>query len=582
MKTRTHAALLAALLGILFAASVDAQTTTFSYQGRLTEDSEPANGSYDFRFILFTTEVGGSQIGPILTNSMVAVEGGVFTVPLDFGNNVFTGSVHWLDVAVRPGTNAGAFTPLNPRQPILPVPQSLHALHADTAGFAATAMTASNVIAGGVSEINILNNAVTTAKLADGAVTTPKLADAAVTGPKLADGAVGSAKLTPTLLLGNPTNSGLVQVFNSLSDTAAIELNGLTRGVIAYGADSMERARLTGATFGLLQLRDSNNDATVDLSATSNFGGQLLLRNGTGNLRAFLDGGGLHDGGELQLRGSSGVKLRLFGNAPRVSVPDQGTDAAGIDLSNETGERTIVMRADDPFIGLFENGTQTAELRSSPTSASLHLNDPVGASDNEVVLVASETVGTRLQLIRNGAYAINLMTQNGAQVGIGRLPASRALEVEGNASKSAAGDWLANSDARIKTSVRPITNALAVISRIRPVGFRYTEEYREAHPALSDVEYFNVIAQEFAAVFPDSVSEGGDTLPDGKKVLQVDTYPATIHAIAAIQELHQLVEAKDRQIKALEHRIERIERRGETSVDLNGGTPVPAALPVTR
>jgi hypothetical protein len=35
-------------------------------------------------------------------------------------------------------------------------------------------------------------------------------------------------------------------------------------------------------------------------------------------------------------------------------------------------------------------------------------------------------------------------------VGVGRLPTANALEVQGNASKSTAGDWLANSDRRIK------------------------------------------------------------------------------------------------------------------------------------
>ena len=37
-----------------------------------------------------------------------------------------------------------------------------------------------------------------------------------------------------------------------------------------------------------------------------------------------------------------------------------------------------------------------------------------------------------------------------------------------------------------------------------------------------------MIAQEFAEVFPDSVSESGECLPDGEAVLQVDTYPAQI------------------------------------------------------
>jgi hypothetical protein len=543
------------------AAAAATLDTAFSYQGRLTDGGMGPTGAYDFRFILYDAEIGGNQVGNTLTNENVTATEGLFFTTVDAGATVFDGSLRWLEVAVRPGTETGPFLPLNPRQPLLPVPQSLYSVSAGAADFAATATTASNVTAGAVSEISILNNAITDAKLADGAVTTPKLADRAVTGPKLADGAVGSAKLAPSLQVGTPTNSGILQVFNSLSDTVGIELDGLGRRVVAYGTDNLERARLSGASFGMVQLHDADNDPTVDLTATTSFGGQLSLRNGSGATRAFLDGGGLHDGGELQLRSSNGVTMRLFGNAPREFFPDQATDAAGMDLSNEDGERTILVRAQEPMLGMYNDGNQTVELRSSNTGATLNLSDAVGDDDNEVILVAGEASGARLQLIRNGALAINLVTQNEARIGIGRFPDSRALEVEGNAAKSAAGDWLANSDARIKIDVRPLTNALEVISRVRPVGFHYTEEYRKAHPAIQDVEHYNVIAQEFAEVFPDSVSEGGDTLPNGEKILQVDTYPATIHAIAAIQELHLLVETKDAKIKELERRLETLERR---------------------
>jgi|GEM_PF-2686525 len=45
-------------------------------------------------------------------------------------------------------------------------------------------------------------------------------------------------------------------------------------------------------------------------------------------------------------------------------------------------------------------------------------------------------------------------TQN---IGLGRTPTTNKLEVEGDASKSSAGDWLANSDARLKTNITKLT-----------------------------------------------------------------------------------------------------------------------------
>jgi hypothetical protein len=132
------------------------------------------------------------------------------------------------------------------------------------------------------------------------------------------------------------------------------------------------------------------------------------------------------------------------------------------------------------------------------------------------------------------------------RVGVGRVSTANALEVEGNASKTASGSWLANSDRRIKTDVRTIGNALEAIDRLRPVAFRYTDEYMSRHPSVKDQDYYNYIAQEFQEVFPDSVQSSGE---DG--ILQVDSHPAGVYAVAAIQELHEIVRLKDDEITEL-------------------------------
>jgi hypothetical protein len=163
------------------------------------------------------------------------------------------------------------------------------------------------------------------------------------------------------------------------------------------------------------------------------------------------------------------------------------------------------------------------------------------------------------------AGAERLRIDAGGNVGVGRAATTNILEVEGNASKTVAGSWLANSDARIKTGVKKIAHALETIGRVRPVSFHYTAEYRTSHPSIEDKEYYNVIAQEFAEVFPEAVKESGDTL-DGKPLLQVDVHPAVITAISAIQELHGIVKARDAEVarlkeqnSALEHRLQSLE-----------------------
>lgn len=104
-----------------------AQGTAFTYQGQLTRAGQPASGNYDLRAIVYDAEVGGSQIGPVITNLAVAVTSGFFTTSLDFGPGIFTGAPRWLELAVRPA-GGGAFTALSPRQPLAAAPYALYAM----------------------------------------------------------------------------------------------------------------------------------------------------------------------------------------------------------------------------------------------------------------------------------------------------------------------------------------------------------------------------------------------------------------------------------------------------------------------
>jgi hypothetical protein len=137
------------------------------------------------------------------------------------------------------------------------------------------------------------------------------------------------------------------------------------------------------------------------------------------------------------------------------------------------------------------------------------------------------------------------------KLGVGRIAAANSLEVEGQASKTTAGSWAMNSDSRIKTDIETVSGALDKLDKVRLVSFRYKDEYRAAHPSIEDRRYINVLAQEFAEAFPDDVTPGGDKLANGESILQVDSYPLTVYSAAAVQELHQIVKAKEAEIAAL-------------------------------
>ncbi len=145
------------------------------------------------------------------------------------------------------------------------------------------------------------------------------------------------------------------------------------------------------------------------------------------------------------------------------------------------------------------------------------------------------------------------------QLGIGRNALVNALEVEGEVSKTTAGTILANSDARIKTDVMDIENAIDIVMALRPVKFHYTDEWMEKNPVIADKVYYNYIAQDFAQVFPDAVRRGGDRLEEGENLLQLDSHPANIVAIKAIQELAEQNMEQQAVIDALLERIAAME-----------------------
>jgi trimeric autotransporter adhesin len=127
MNRRILVLIAAALCSCFTARNVSfAQGTSFTYQGRLNDGINPANGSYDFRFSLMTDAQGSSLFAGPLTTNAVPVAGGLFTVMLDFGANIFTGSSYWLRVDVK--TNgAGSFTSLTPYQALTPAPYAMFA-----------------------------------------------------------------------------------------------------------------------------------------------------------------------------------------------------------------------------------------------------------------------------------------------------------------------------------------------------------------------------------------------------------------------------------------------------------------------
>jgi hypothetical protein len=126
MKNKLFGFLALAFLFNLQLSTLHAQGTAFTYQGRLNDGANPANGAYDLTFTLFNALNGGAVLGTTNVFNDVVISDGLVTVMLDYGAR-FDGNARWLQIAVRPGASTGPYTNVTPRQALLPAPYAMTA-----------------------------------------------------------------------------------------------------------------------------------------------------------------------------------------------------------------------------------------------------------------------------------------------------------------------------------------------------------------------------------------------------------------------------------------------------------------------
>ena len=116
---------LSALL-LLGALTATAQSgTTFTYQGRLYNNGQLANGNYVLRIRPHSSITGETPLASALDTPALTVVDGIFSTTLDFGAGVFSGGTVYLDIQVQ--APASSFVQLSPRQPVTPTPYAINA-----------------------------------------------------------------------------------------------------------------------------------------------------------------------------------------------------------------------------------------------------------------------------------------------------------------------------------------------------------------------------------------------------------------------------------------------------------------------
>ncbi len=187
-----------------------AQGSAFTYQGRLSDNGDPANGTYDIQFTLKDAASGGSSIGVPASIAPLAVSNGIFTVQLNFGSVAFTGAPRWLEIGVRTNGSVVTYTTLEPRQALTPAPYAI------TAG-------------------TVPDGSITSAKIAAGAITSQQIGP--ISGLSAADGSATNVLYVDKS--GNVTKyRGTLQVLNGEFDMANTNIDGSVSSIAFRHTDN--------------------------------------------------------------------------------------------------------------------------------------------------------------------------------------------------------------------------------------------------------------------------------------------------------------------------------------------------------
>ncbi len=327
--------------------------TAITYQGRLTDSGNPANGAFEFVFALHDDPVIASQVGVTLTQ-VLTVSDGLFMADLDFGN-VFDGTELYLQIGVRPDGSVTPYEMLTPRQPLRPTPYALSLRPgADVVGTVGgdAVFSAHNTAASGTTSYALMGETDSSSYSAAAVYgritsTSPGGYSAGVRGVNEGTGGNGIG------VWGSQNGSGWGLYGTSVTGYAAFLTSSSAggRGLYARGGSNTDADIVLGGSSttnddgriisdpnysGSDIFMTSNDAVVIELDAdNSNEDADFTIEDKDSNTIFNLD-----ESGQLSLY-EPGI-----GEMVEIVTTELGTDGAQLTLRNNAGQATIVLDAE--------------------------------------------------------------------------------------------------------------------------------------------------------------------------------------------------------------------------------------------
>lgn len=510
-----------------------AQSTEFTYQGKLNDGATPANTNYDFEFRLFSVDTGGAAIAT-LQRLGVSVSNGVFSVKLDFGAQ-FTGAARWLEIAVKPAGSGGGFQQLLPRQPVSSSPYSIRSLNAATADTATNATLASNSQQlGGVAA----NQYVLTsdARLSDARNPLPNSPNYIqnTTNPQASSNfnisGTGSADVVNAV---TQFNIGGNRVLSSTPSGLYVGVNagganptGVHNSFFGQGAGRNTTTGQGNSFFG-----SSAGVVNTGGSANAFFGREAGISNSTGGLNSFFGTG-------AGSANTNGFRNSFFGS----QAGQQITSGDNNSFFGQLAGFNHISGSNNTLIG---SGADVS-IANLQYATALGSEAVVGSSNTVVLGRSADTVRVPGGLNVTGSTFLNgaLALSGGSNalitgtITVSTLGAAGSTSLCRNASNQIS---TCSSSLRYKTSVQPFIGGLDVVRRLRPITFNWKDS------GMHDVGF---AAEEVEQIEPLLTTRNDKGEIEGVKYTQITTV-----LVNAVNEQQTQIEAQQKQIKTQQQQI---------------------------
>jgi hypothetical protein len=486
-----------------------AQSSDFTYQGRLVQNSLPANGTYDFEFKLYNAAAGGALADTKLRNA-VPVANGVFTVRLDFAAALFDGSDRYLEIGVRTAGSGGGYQQLLPRQQITSTPYALRSLTATTATNSSQlgGVAASQYVLTGDSRLidsrNPLPNNPNYIQNRETLQTTSNFnisGNGQVGGTFSADAVNATTHFTlaTSPVLHSPGTNFFVGRFNSQLDSLTGGNNSFFGISAGQRNTSGSRNSYFGRDAGLFNLSSNDN---------SFFGFQAGLNSEAANNSFF---------------GSQSGSSNVGGSNNTLIGSNTGVGSANLTFATAIGAGAVVSNNSSVVLG------RTADTVRIPGALNV-----TGSTILNNTLLASATA----------IFADNVAVQT--------LGSAGSTDVCRNATNFLS---TCSSSLRYKRDIHPFTAGLSLVNRLHPIRFSWTGN------GLLDIGFG---AEEVEKVEPLLVVYNNNGQVEGVKYRQLTA--VLVNAIreqqahielqeTATRKLHAIVNAQQKQIADLKQLV---------------------------